>query len=708
MRDAARGFAFTLFLWVAVALAGAAGCSGEDGGTASNAGGSSGSAGAAGKGGATIDVDGSTQTLTVDPPNATLTITSQTSPETQQFTALIDGKQQVAASWTLDNYDIVNIDPNGLTTTTGLLTGKVIVTASYGGKQATAELFVNVDLSEDVDPGVDPTNKAALGGAPQADPGASETPPNPTKFLYPYDETVMPKGLIAPLLMLSAGSLPPADAKVKLSSSSFSWQGYYHVADPNAPRLAVPQAIWDAALYSSQGKKLAVEVTKAVGGQAYGPYAIDIVVAPGSLRGVVYYMTYQEPSNGLWAVRPGDQQPAKQVKAGCVVCHSVAANGSFLSTGAEVSVQSAESGVYQVDLTGSATQISQSPAGLGGDSRGLSFGTWTPDGKFVMRSQNDFWGGVNQLAWKVDATGQKLDPATVVGLGAGVSAFLPAFSHDGKRYAFTQGNTEAAPPATPIRSIQVMDVVIDENAGAAGTLTFSNRQVVLDNGAGGKVTKYATFLPDSNLIVLQESAIYDPAHGGMLATRDANGVYGAADGKLTLIDIAASGHVELAGANSGVVAADAEKNYEPFALPIAAGGYYWVVFTSIRQYGNLQMGAAIRKQLWVAAISPNAPAGTDPSHPPFFLPNQTETKNERGFWALDPCKPKGDSCETGDQCCDGFCRPSDPTDPSSPKVCGEGDGCSQVSEKCDTDMDCCSHQTGIKCLGGYCSPPVPQ
>jgi hypothetical protein len=707
MRTAAWNLGLTLLLWVAVALAAAIGCSSEQSGTASNGkGGSAGSGAAAGTGGG-VDIYGSTQTLALEPPTATITITSKTTPATQAFKALENGNP-VAASFTLDNYDIVSIDSGGLATTTGLLSGKVVVTATYNGKTASAELLVKVDLSEDVDTNLDPGNKAALGGVPQSDPGANDSPPNPTRFLYPYDQTVMPRGLLAPLMMLSAGSLPPLDAKLKLSTPSFSWQGYYHLSDPNAPRLTVPQPIWDAALYSAQGNKLSVEVTKAVGGQAYGPYAIEILVAQGSLRGVVYYMTYEDPSTGLWAARPGDQQGATQVKSGCVVCHSVAANGSFLSTGAEVNVQSAESGVYQVDLTGNATQISQSPPGLGGDSRGLSFGTWMPDGKYVMRSQNDFWGGVNQLAWKVDAAGQKLDAATVVGLGAGVSAYLPAFSHDGKRYAFTQGHGEASPPGTEIRSINLMDVALDEAAGPFGTLTFSNRKVVLDNGPSGKVAKYATFLPDSNLIVLQESQLYDEAHGGMLATRVQSGAYGAADGKLTLIDVASSGHIELAAANSGAVPADAEKNYEPFALPIAAGGYYWVVFTSIRQYGNLQMGGSIRKQLWVAAISPTASAGADPSHPPFFLPNQTETKNERGFWALDPCKPTGDSCETGDQCCEGFCRPSDPSDPSSPKICGPGQGCSQISEKCTTDADCCVQETGVTCLGGFCSPAVPQ
>ena len=42
-------------------------------------------------------------------------------------------------------------------------------------------------------------------------------------------------------------------------------------------------------------------------------------------------------------------------------------------------------------------------------------------------------------------------------------------------------------------------------------------------------------------------------------------------------------------------------------------------------------------------------------------------------------------------CCDGFCRPSDPQNPASPKVCQPPTSgtCSGISEKCATDADCC-------------------
>ncbi|MBI3206990.1 MAG: hypothetical protein HYZ29_35965 [Myxococcales bacterium] len=698
-----RRWGMVWLLVVACTLAGFAGCGGgDDGGTASNAGAGGGKSDSGTGGDSTgggLNIDGAASDLSVEPATATLTVTAKGAPQSQAFKASVNGSQ-VSATWSLASYDIANIDAQGLASSTGITGGKVQVIASYGGKTATAMLTIDVKLSEDVDPNLDAANKAALGGPPSADPG-----PTVSKFLYPYDQTVMPKGLLSPLVMISAGSVAPVDGKVKISAPLFTWEGYYKVAAPATPRFKLPQEVWNAALATAAGGKLSIEVTKAAGGQAYGPYTHQIVAAPGSLKGAVTYMTYEAPNTGLWAVRPGNTDAPKQIKKGCVVCHSVAAYGGMLSTGAEVNVQSAESGVYQIDLAGNATQISQSPAGLGGDTRGLSFGTWAPNGKYVMRSQNDFWGGPNQLAWKVDVAGKKLDPATVVGLGAGVSAYLPAISHDGKRYAFTQGNGEASPPGSVSRSIQVMDLNINDSAGANGTLTFTNRQVVLDNGASGKVTKYTTFLPDSNYLVLQESATANPGFGLMLPTWDASSTSGGSDGRLHLIDIANKGHVELANANTGNVPNDAQHNYEPFALPVPAGGYYWVVFTSTREYGNVYQGAQARKQLWVAAITPGGTG--DPSHPAFYLPNQTESRNERGFWALDPCKPLEASCETGDECCEGFCVNKDPKDPTSPKVCGNKSGCSQIGDKCVLDGDCCA-SAGTKCLGGYCTQKTPQ
>jgi hypothetical protein len=92
-----------------------------------------------------------------------------------------------------------------------------------------------------------------------------------------------------------------------------------------------------------------------------------------------------------------------------------------------------------------------------------------------------------------------------------------------------------------------------------------------------------------------------------------------------------------------------------------------------------------------------AAPGSDPSHPAFYLPNQElESGNIRAFAALEPCHLEGDSCNTGVECCCGFCA----------KTSGAGtcdcnpNRCSNIDEKCNTAADCCDQ--GVACVGGFC------
>jgi hypothetical protein len=166
---------------------------------------------------------------------------------------------------------------------------------------------------------------------------------------------------------------------------------------------------------------------------------------------------------------------------------------------------------------------------------------------------------------------------------------------------------------------------------------------------------------------------------------------------------------------------DTTLNYEPTVNPAPSGGYAWVVFTSRRLYGNVATidpmtsdprsykyrdpSQITTKKLWVAAIDLNAPPGTDPSHPAFYLPAQElQAGNARGYWVLDPCHPDGSSCQFGDQCCGGYCQPAGQ---GGALVCASmTNTCSQDGEKCATASNCCDPVA--QCINGYCATPVPR
>ncbi|MDB4994124.1 MAG: hypothetical protein JWM74_1556, partial [Myxococcaceae bacterium] len=136
--------------------------------------------------------------------------------------------------------------------------------------------------------------------------------------------------------------------------------------------------------------------------------------------------------------------------------------------------------------------------------------------------------------------------------------------------------------------------------------------------------------------------------------------------------------------------------------------------TSIRTDGL--SGAAVKK-LWITAISLDNTAGTDPSHPPFLLTNQSIIPTqacERAYWSVEPCRPDGSECSTSDDCCNGFCRPEVEGDPQSKLVCKKPTAvaCASTGERCRAghDEDCCNAAAGVRCigsLGGYGSCAVP-
>ncbi|HLK35403.1 MAG TPA: hypothetical protein VKU41_01540, partial [Polyangiaceae bacterium] len=172
-------------------------------------------------------------TLTISPSGVqTITVASgQTSP-TVTFTATLNGVM-VPAGWSLDRGDIGRVQPGPSATTTftptGTTGGLVTISAGYAGKTASAQVFVKIAAQQN---GADPSNPAeqaqiptgtaqltAAGGVggvggeglgvPVSDPAtvaALRTPGSDGHaeglvFLYPYDQTVWPRGLLAPLVM---------------------------------------------------------------------------------------------------------------------------------------------------------------------------------------------------------------------------------------------------------------------------------------------------------------------------------------------------------------------------------------------------------------------------------------------------------------------------------------------------------------------------
>lgn len=713
----------------------------------------------------------------------TITVPLGKTTPTVVYSALLNGAP-VSAGWSVDKGNIGTIpagpSPTATFAPTGLTGGPVTVTAGLNGKTVKRQVMVKITGTQN---GGDPTNPGQVGQIP-TDPnqitagggvggvggeglGVAITDPNvlgslqtPSgdgsaqglKLLYPYDATVWPRGMLAPLLMWdsSLGDVDAIAISLETTSGSFSWKGTFgkpailqQLAKPFIHH-PIPQDVWTAATNTAGGAtldgsldKLVVKLTVSKGGKGYGPIAETWQVAPGRLSGTIYYNSYGTKlaqnyggavgGNGMFGgavlgIKVGDTAPKLVAgsdggTAQCRVCHSVAAKGASLV-------------VQHGDAYGASSSYDLTPGGSVEHAlaSGATFPAMYPDGTAMLSP-------TGQIYKLPDTT----NPPAVSGLTAVASNLgTPAFSPDGKRVVFNRMAGPGAP--APGQELLVMDF-------DPATFTFSNPVTVhTDQGKpAANRPGWPAFLPDGQSVIFQEqtSVGLDGTDGSLFTRKGAKGqIYWAsasASGTATPLDLLngvtgagtylpklpapLSMGCTADGAQVGNLDADhgddIHLNYEPTVNPVAAGGFAWIVFTSRRMYGNeatippycsdprgVDLFQNITtKKLWVAAIDLDPKPGKDPSHPAFYLPAQELLAgNARGFWVLDPCRSDGASCASGDQCCNGYCQPGS----GGALVCSNvppNTQCSGLQEKCATPADCCD-STQL-CINGFCSLSKP-
>lgn len=771
-------------LWVAVAsAAGLAACGGNaetsvtngntggggghDAGADSSTGGGGATGGASGTGGG-FNFDGGSpdaaQGFDVQPSGLqTITVAPGQHAPQVDFHATLDG-QPIDAGWTVDRGEIGAIpaaaSSTGTFTPTGGVGGLVTITAGLNGQTRSRQVLVKLVGTQS---GADPTNPAQVPqiatdpstlttgggiggvggeglGTAVTDPGllgaltspASDGSSENLRFLYPYDKTVFPRGILAPLLQWdwSLGDADAIEIELSTASGSFSWTGTFGrptiltQTGGKFIRHPIPQDVWAMATDSAEDGKdtLTVKLTVALGGQAYGPISEAWTIAPARLSGIIYYNSYgtnlaknyggavggdHRFGGAVLSIHVGDTGPdltagSNGGEAQCRVCHSVSADGSRLVVqhGENYNMSSA----YDLSPSGS----SETSMTIGATYPGLS-----PDGALALSPNKQL---LNLPAGTLIAGTTGLDGFSVLG--------TPAFSPDGKRVAFADG-----------ANLRVMDF-------DPATFAFSGATAVASGQLG-----WPAFLPDSSSLVFnhQSSAGIDGVTSGDLHTRKGaksqiywttiasaadvtplNALNGLDAGgtpylpKLsTPVSLSCTGDGAQVGSIDPDHGDDVNLNYEPTVSPIAGGGFAWVVFTSRRMYGSVAnippfcsdprgvdlFTNVTTKKLWVAAVDLSAKPGTDASHPAFYLPAQELLAgNSRGFWVRDPCRADGQSCQSGDQCCNGYCQPN----AEGALVCSNDipdNHCSGLQEKCSTAADCCD-KTNL-CINGFCAQKGP-
>jgi hypothetical protein len=332
----------------------------------------------AGAGGGTcsgLALTPATATVTVTTINADGTIVATPNSGKVDFNATCSGGSTIEPSWTIDSYDRAVIDAHGVVTVYSGRAGPIQVTGSTTGGTANATLTVKVQVGDT--------------------PITAGTTTEPGKTLYPYNNTVFPLGLKAPLVQWTEGGITPTKTQVMLcypqnTCATFQYAKTYPTStapsvteprdgslDTTVPAWQIPQEIWSAFDQTAAGGTGQIIIRRQVSATQYKQLAINVSFATDALRGTVYYTQYQRAlhttSSGQTFTYSGSTYAPGQTcevgntthpsstagsqtraidlstsaannidpfnkggySAGCPVCHSVSADGSTAVSGGQ-------------------------------------------------------------------------------------------------------------------------------------------------------------------------------------------------------------------------------------------------------------------------------------------------------------------------------------------------------------------------------------
>jgi hypothetical protein len=579
--------------------------------------------------------DASYGVIEIDPPQATLTVPlGGNATQDYQVFGTVDGrKTDITADCTL-SIDATFGSFAAATVTVLPHGGKTSVTASCNGQSGTAELIVNLVGSVTLGANTPPNAGMLFGGAT-----AGSDPALTPALQYPLD------GAIAPL------NLPPIEIQWAADGDDL-----FHVALTSTfatidvyttdVQATLASADWSAIAGTAAGDHLRVTLEglqQAAPAMKYAAAPVAIGISHDTIdQSAIYWWASSQGS--IMSQVFGATNAPSQVEGNCTACHSLSRAGTRLGYSRCVA---GVCGPEYVGFLKYDTMAQQWNEVIDADDKAIqgTYTTFSPVGNpFADDSQSvaivtQFSG---DLALYDPDTGQPIvsNIGDVALHGPGTparSALMPDWSADGNTVVF------ASTPHTG-QSVDITDSTIATMSYSytGGQHVFGEPNFIVSQPitlAGGTYESFffPSFSADAKFIV------FDAARAAWRNFSDAP----TAGQRLMLTNPAGSWVVDLTALDGGT--GDSDITWAHWA-PGNTSDYYWVVFSSERDYGHevtagntaaacVENGVKQCKQIWISALSKTALAGSgtpaDPSAPPMWVPGQdTQADNISPYWTV--------------------------------------------------------------------------